>query len=227
MYRRIEEMYEPITQENSQHWGLYRVHCKSKKSSCQLLLCWPANPLRVPFAVHLLPEGMAVLMINYVPCFPPACLCLLFSAVPWPLSAQPAIQCLDNYLMLAGLILPGLARAPWEEGIWGKPLHCIAAAAKQLHGASQEGLHLLQTLKQLHNLLICLFQGCKVTLSKEQHPESFSVLCPSPNLLFLHVLININLLRAEGGHMHSKSTWPTVIVFLLPLIISSISLCSW
>lgn len=184
MYRRIEEMYESITQENSQLWGLYRVHCKSMKCSYQLLWCWSANPLCVASAAHLPPEGMAVLMINYVPCFSPACLCLLFSAVPWPLSAQPAIQCLDNYLMLAGLILPGLARAPWEEGIWGKSLHCSAAAAKQLHGASQEGLHLLQTLKQLHNLLICLFRGCKVTLSKEQHSESSFCTVSFPKLAF-------------------------------------------
>lgn len=104
------------------------------------------------------PRGWPCLWSMMCPAFPqPAG--VSFLSCPLALSAQGAIQCLDNYGMLAGLILPGLARAPWEEGIWGKLFHCTAAAAQQLHRASQEGL---QTLKQLHNLIIiCLFQGCK------------------------------------------------------------------
>lgn len=102
------------------------------------------------------PRGWQCLWSMMCPAFPqPACVSFF-----QPLSAQWAIQCLDNYPMLTGLILPALARAPWEEGIWGKPFHCTAAAAQQLHRASQEGLQSLQ-LKQLHNLIICLFQSCK------------------------------------------------------------------
>lgn len=91
----------------------------------------------------------------------PSLLLSPFFRCPVALSAQRAIQSLDNYLMLAGLILPGLPCTPWEKGIQGKPFHCTAAAAEQQHGASQEGLQLLQTWSNctVNNLLVSGLQS--------------------------------------------------------------------
>lgn len=164
------------------------------------------------------PRGWQCLWSMMGPAFPqPAC----FSF--FQLSAQRAIQSLDNYLMLAGLILPGLARAPWKRGCGESH-----STALQLQPSScAEGLQVLQTPKQLHHLITCLFQGCKVTISKKQRSWVIFLyfILLQTCFFFLHVLIKLP--RTESARVHSKSIWPTVIVFFLPLIISSISLCSW
>lgn len=218
MYSRIEEMYGSITWENSRDWGLCRVHCRSKRRSYKLLWCCSANPHRVPLAAHLIPEGMAVLMISDVPCFSPACLFLLFSAVStasyselgqlsdarWPNSARPCPSSL-------------------EEGMWGKPFHCTAAAAQQLCRGTA-GTADTKAVAPFNNLLVSGLQSNY--FKKAALLSHLSILHPSPDLFFfLHVLIKLP--RTESARVHSKSIWPTVIVFFLPLIISSISLCSW
>lgn len=57
MYRRLEEMYKSIAYENSQDWGLYKVHCKSKKCFYKLLGCWSANPTPCPLCCPSPPRG--------------------------------------------------------------------------------------------------------------------------------------------------------------------------
>lgn len=145
--------------------------------------CWSANPLRVPLAVHLLPEGTAVLMINYVSCFSqPACVAFFqlsrgfvstasyselgqLSDARWPNSARPSLNSL-------------------RKGNTGKavPLHCSCsrAAARRFSG----GTAVTADSEAVAQLIICLFQGCKVTISEEQHSESPFCIASFPKIAF-------------------------------------------
>lgn len=158
--------------------GGYTESIARARNSYKLLWCWSANPLRVPFAVHLLPRGMAVPVVSDVS---------PFLSCPMALSAQGAIQCSDNYW---NAHWPHSARpcpSSLGRGNLGKAvlLHCSCspAAAWGLSGGTAVTAD-TEAVAQFNNLLA---SGLQILISKEQHSESSSILHPSPCFFFVCV----------------------------------------
>lgn len=228
MYRRIEEMYESFTQENSQDWGLY----------CPL----QEQEMFLPIAVVLVSKSTSCPLS----CPPPPWgggsaydqLCaLLFPS----LLVSPFFSCPVAFVSTASYsVLGQLSDARWpssarpcpsslRRGNSGKavPLHysCSPAAARGSSGGTAVTAD-TEAVAQFIDLLVLGLQSDYFKRAASERVIFLNCILPQ-TYFFLHVLISIKLLRTEGAHMHSKSIWPTLIVFLLPLIISSISLCSW
>lgn len=164
---------------------MHRVHCESKKCSYKLLWCWSANPRRVPFAGRLLPEGMAVLMINDVSCFSPACLCLLFSAFVSTVSYSVLGQLSDAHWPNSASPCPSsLGRGNLGKAI---PLHCSCSPAAAQGFSGGTAVTAAEAVTQFNNLLVSELQ---ITISKEQNSESSFCTASFPKLAFFTCVNN-------------------------------------
>lgn len=123
--------------------------------------------------------------------------------------------------MLVGLILPDLH---WTQWMQGKLFH--RTAAEQVYAASLERLHLSHVLQQLHNSISCLFQHCTVTIWKLQYFKSSFLRSILLQTCFFACVNIHNIKLGRTKHIHTKSIWFTVILFLVPLT-SFVVCCSW